>query len=834
MEQKKWWKNKNTVIAVGSVIALLVLAGVTALFLTKPWEIRLTEVYAVSVSREDNTVAVGEAVSLDLLFTPLNEKQAQRAEEKLGETVFVWSSSDETVASVDEDGRVTGVGPGTAMIHVCGGGLSATGKVTVYRKLEGVTLSETELIGNVGDSVKLAYELNPSDAGMVGETRWSVVDPNIAEVMDDGTVTMKNPGTTEVYLGIGEFTAKCTVAVKAPLEKIELNKGSLGLSDGGSTRLTVSVYPENTTDDTTVSWRSSDVTVAAVDEDGRVTAIEPGEAVIYAKVGDFEVSCEVKVTAPMTAFSIRVSELTLRYGDATTLPVVIEPVNTTDDQEIIWSSSDETVVEVDSSGTVTALNAGTAVVRAVCGGFVSECRITVIIPVDSVLISRTQAALNKGEQITLTAAVNPTNTTEDRSISWTSDNATVITVKNGVVTAVGPGTARIIASHGDYYAVCVVTVYSPMTGIEFEQDTLSVIEGYSGNLSVLFLPTDTTDAKRVSWTSSDEEIATVNQDGKVQGISAGTCEITASCGEFVAVCEVTVQPYIEVEEIVIDMTEYDFSEIGETLQLTAAVTPDDASFSLVSFSSSDSTVATVSADGLVRAVGEGTAVITATAGGKSARCTVTVPKPDIIVVLDPGHGGKHAGASYYGYREQDLTLKVAQYCRQYLEENYIGVKVYMTREGDTHLKYNLSEDLEARAQFAQDKGATILVSLHFNAHAWHNQNGCEIIVSHRSNVSAQCSALGNSILNQLAALGIRNRGLKKDYSTDYFDEYGNPLDGYAINRHCANRGIPGIIVEHCFMDSQSDLVFFNSEGALQKLGIADAIGIANYLGLEKK
>ena len=373
-----------------------------------------------------------------------------------------------------------------------------------------------------------------------------------------------------------------------------------------------------------------------------------------------------------------------------------------------------------------------------------------------------------------------------------------------------------------------------MSGIEPEQSAISVIAGYTGKLGVRFVPADTTDARSVSWSSGDEAIAIVDGDGVVTGVSEGECEITATCGAFSAVFSVTVLPYVEVEEITLDITEWQFEECGATKKLTAEVLPADASFGNVTFTTADPKIATVSADGVVTGVGEGTTVITATAGGKSVICTVHVPKPDVVIVLDPGHGGRFPGACYFGYMEKNVNLKVAWYCRQYLEENYKGIKIYMTREDDRHLLYEVNKDLEQRAQFAQDKGASLLVSFHFNASNSHNMNGCLVISSHRSNVKEQCTALANSVLRQLSALGIRNKGILVDYSTDHYDEAGRPLDGYAINRHCANRGIPGIIIEHCYLDSNVDKKFFDSEEALQRLGVADALGIAEYLGLEKK
>ncbi|WP_029504825.1 N-acetylmuramoyl-L-alanine amidase family protein [Lachnoclostridium phytofermentans] len=207
---------------------------------------------------------------------------------------------------------------------------------------------------------------------------------------------------------------------------------------------------------------------------------------------------------------------------------------------------------------------------------------------------------------------------------------------------------------------------------------------------------------------------------------------------------------------------------------------------------------------------------------------------DIILALDPGHGGTFGGASYDGRNEKDLTLIVANYVKEYLEENYEGVQIVLTRTEDVTLSNDVKEDLEIRAQIAKDANADALISLHFNASEEHNQNGSMVFISHRDNVTNVSKLLAESILTELEGLGLKNHGTKTRNSNDMVDEEGKPLDYYAINRHCANRDIPGIIVEHCFMDHSNDKGYIDSEDDLKALAIADAEGIAKFYGLIKK
>ena len=204
-------------------------------------------------------------------------------------------------------------------------------------------------------------------------------------------------------------------------------------------------------------------------------------------------------------------------------------------------------------------------------------------------------------------------------------------------------------------------------------------------------------------------------------------------------------------------------------------------------------------------------------------------EPEYVVVLDPGHGGQFSGA-VHGLVEKDTVLKIALYAKAYMEEHYPQIEVKMTRETDKDFDSQLAKDLENRVQLGKELGADVFVSLHLNASAAHNIRGAEVICPHREHVKTESFLLANCILDELTALGIKRRGIVTKNSNDMVDANGNPLEYYAINRHAANRDMVGIIVEHCFMDNEEDKVFLADEAALQRLGEADARGIAAYFG----
>ena len=207
---------------------------------------------------------------------------------------------------------------------------------------------------------------------------------------------------------------------------------------------------------------------------------------------------------------------------------------------------------------------------------------------------------------------------------------------------------------------------------------------------------------------------------------------------------------------------------------------------------------------------------------------------NVIVVLDPGHGGKFTGAMYSGMVEKDMTFFLAGQLRDYLLENYDGIEVYMTRNSDIELADDLVTELENRAINAKELNADYFVSLHFNACDEHNQTGAAVYASRRANVTEKSQKLAKSVLAELIALGIDNNGIGLRPSSDHFDEDGSALDYYAVLRHSSARDIPAIIVEHCFMDNPHDQEFINSDEKLTALAVADAKGIAKCLELKEK
>ena len=212
--------------------------------------------------------------------------------------------------------------------------------------------------------------------------------------------------------------------------------------------------------------------------------------------------------------------------------------------------------------------------------------------------------------------------------------------------------------------------------------------------------------------------------------------------------------------------------------------------------------------------------------------SATTSDGNLIIVLDPGHGGNDSGAtSTYGTAvyEKTINLKVAQYCKAYLEQYYGNVTVYLTRSDN-----NTYYDLDQRAAIAAGYGADLVISMHFNSTSsgTTTASGCEVYVSRLEEYSL--SGLASQIAANLAGVGMKNNGVKtraSETSTYWLD--GTRLaDYYGIIKHPIEREIPSMIIEHCFLNNSSDYNnYISSDTKLKSLGEADAKAIASYFSL---
>lgn len=260
------------------------------------------------------------------------------------------------------------------------------------------------------------------------------------------------------------------------------------------------------------------------------------------------------------------------------------------------------------------------------------------------LSASTGLTLTKGQTQKLTATVAPANAT-NKTVTWKTSNKNVATVsENGLVTAVGGGDATITCTAKDgsnVKATCKVTVTVPVSGIQLSQTSAALTVGDTLTLTKTIYPSDATN-QAVTWTSSSDAVASVDSNGKITAKTAGSAMITCksvSDNSVVGICNVTVKAKVQtpseikVNKITLNKTTASVTK-GKTLQLTATVTPGNATKKEVKWSTSNKNVATVSPSGLVTAKSAGTATITCTAqdgSGVKATCKITVKNPVVKV-----------------------------------------------------------------------------------------------------------------------------------------------------------------------------------------------------------
>ena len=335
-------------------------------------------VTGVSLSKSTISLTEGGSETLTATVTPSNATNKSVS----------WKSSDASVASVDNNGKVTAVKAGSATITVTtsDGGKTATCSVTVTSKtinVTGVTLDKTEIELLVGAEETLKATIAPDNATNKAVT-WTTSDENIAKV-SDGKITAIKEGeaTITVTTTDGSKTATCKVTVKAvPLEGLSVDPATLEIVEGETKQLEVKFTPESYADKS-VNWASDNTSVATVDENGLVKAIKPGECKIFvesAKDKTKQAFCEVTVTPDPTlkGISFPYTSLTMKKGETKQIQVVFDPEYATN-KNVTWKSSDPAVVTVDNTGTVTAVWNGEADITATSqeGGFTATCKVTV-------------------------------------------------------------------------------------------------------------------------------------------------------------------------------------------------------------------------------------------------------------------------------------------------------------------------------------------------------------------------------------------------------------------------------------------------------------------------
>ncbi len=493
---------------------------------------------------------------------------------------------------------------------------------------------------SVGASFVLKAIISPSNADNQ-KIIWTVENSSVIDYVDnqDGSATVKGlqVGTSKVTARTddGGFMSSCNVTVGVGVEKIELDKSELSLKKGESASLKATIFPENASDKS-LKWGSSDVSVATVDAYGNVKAEGNGEATVFVSSSDggFTAYCNVKVGTPVTGISLDPREFTLEtIGSSFTVKPVISPEDASD-LGVVWESADTKVVSVASDGTVTAIGPGTTTVKATTndGSFTSNCVVSVKSPAQHISLDKTSLKLLEGESGKLTATVYPLNSTQ-KVLTWVSDAPDVASVdEGGNVTARKAGTATITVKVAEnVIAVCKVTVISRVTGISLSETTVELKPGETHQLTATVLPQNASNAE-VTWYSDKESVATVSQSGLVTGVGPGETTVHAVTTDGGKMASCLVKVGTPVKGITLSVSSKTLYVGDPSLDISATLTPANATDKSLEWSSSDPEVASIAPGAALRSVikplkpGKTTITATTKDGGFTASCEVTVKR----------------------------------------------------------------------------------------------------------------------------------------------------------------------------------------------------------------
>lgn len=504
-------------------------------------QIRMCTVYVkqpvtgITLDTQDTiTIRKGQSIYLNATILPYN------ADDK----TVVWSSSRPEYCTVDQYGMITGIEPTgenyEAVITVTSNDnpeIFATCKVKVIQPITGITLNSTYQEMWVGSKYAIIPDIQPADADNKKVTYISS-DPEVASVDENGIVTALKGGTTVIEITTEQYGLKatCTILVKEYVTSITLDASEKYLGLGKTDKLTATVEAATATNRNVV-WSSSDPDICSVDQQGNITGNNLGNAVITATAADGSgvvATCIVHVTESINGLRVEPDTVRIAIGSSYIVSAITDDGNVTND--VVWTSSNESIATVDEMGEIFGLSTGKCKVTATAktDSMVSaSCwvYVTPVVNISSLKINSSEIYMLTGKQRQLAVRVRPAVNTD--SYDWYSTDTGIVTVNgSGLITTVGPGVADVVVESTNNGVSSACTVHSlaisrsNMRLEQYDSNVLDVIGIESGD--------------KVTWRSSNPRIATVDASGNVIGRMRGTCNITAVTHDKTLYCTVTV------------------------------------------------------------------------------------------------------------------------------------------------------------------------------------------------------------------------------------------------------------------------------------------------------
>lgn len=562
-------------------------------------------VQSIELSEKSLSIKESETHKLEAIYTPTDTTQKN----------VKWSSSDESIAKISQDGTITALTRGkTTITATTENGTTASCDVTVTREIGSVILDKSSISLDKGESTKITATI-PTDTDGDKTISWTTSDSSVATVSNDGTVTAVDRGEAIITATTANGKkAICAVNVSVKLKSIAFEGNitektfNLGVDQSNEMQLNVIYDPEDAdVDKSTLEWSSSNTSVVTVN-DGLVTAKGKGDATVTAKIDGKMITCNVHVRIPILSIEIK-DKVNLTYGEEEKLAVTYTTYNnmeTTDDKTIKWETSDKNIVQVSTDGTITTKGTGKATITATSVAdqkLVATCEVEIApVPLKSIIIEQQSIVIEKGDTKTLTVKFNPENTSDSKKISWESSNPDAVTIDStGVITAMKNGKATITAkTPNGQEATTEVTVVTLLKDIKLSETDITINKDVPLTLKVTLDPTDATlDDDTVKWSSSNTEVATVNENGEVTTHKAGTAFIYVTVGGITKECKITVNVPLTGLEIDDKITLLK----GQEKLLDVIKQPEGTNFNgKITFDSTDSKKATVDKEGRIEAL----------------------------------------------------------------------------------------------------------------------------------------------------------------------------------------------------------------------------------------
>ncbi len=522
---------------------------------------------------------------------------------------------------------------------------------------EGVTAISTKdmVIGDAATTITATVDAGSTSACLVASVdKPAVAAIDTTNLTGSGTLTITPLSVGQAVVTVrtrGSNISKTIVVNVAkpnvPVSSVSLDKTSLMLPVNGTYSLTATVGPDDATNKT-INWTSSSPSDVSVDSTGTVKVLRAFPSSSPVTITATTVSlpavtqtCSVTVnTVAVDGISLSDTSITLYKGSYKTVTAVVTPAGAAD-PAVTWSSSDTNIATVDSTGKITAKGLltdkdyGDCVITAQTSNSTVKATVNVhvltAVLITSLTLNKSDLALNVGDEETLTVTGTPSNAT-NKTLLWSSSNKDVATVSSsGKITAAGKGTAVIKAEATDgsgKYVSCVVTVNNiQVLNVSLDKSSFDLSEGDTAAIKATIYPTNATN-QTLKWTSSNSSVATVDSKGNITaGATKGYAIITAAATDGSgksAECVVLSKPKVAITGLTINYgAALDILQ-GDATYLKATILPANATTQAVTWSSSDSTVASIDSTGLLKGVKLGEATITAKGDSKTVSINITV------------------------------------------------------------------------------------------------------------------------------------------------------------------------------------------------------------------